>query len=112
MAFHRAALLEKGKSGQTGERAGRSFSSTGVRLPITNTVEPISHCNERFKVDQKKGRDFFLTMEIQNSAAAVENLLSTATSLGLATVGLGILDMVKDDILWFLEESAEHLEIE
>ena len=45
-------------------------------------------------------------MEIQSSAAAVENLLVAATSLGLATVWLGILFLMKDDVLSFLGEPA------
>jgi nitroreductase len=43
-------------------------------------------------------------MEIQSSAAAVQNLLLAATSLGLATVWLGILFLLKDDVLQFLGE--------
>jgi nitroreductase len=48
--------------------------------------------------------DFFRTMEIQSSAAAVENILLAATSLGLGTVWLGILYLIKDDVLRFLGE--------
>jgi nitroreductase len=48
--------------------------------------------------------DFFRTMEIQSSAAAVQNLLLAATSLGLATVWLGILYLIKDEVLDFLGE--------
>ncbi|HYH04900.1 MAG TPA: nitroreductase family protein, partial [Bacillota bacterium] len=36
--------------------------------------------------------------------AAVQNLLLAATSLGLATVWLGILYLIKDDVLNLLEE--------
>ena len=43
-------------------------------------------------------------MEIQSSAAAVENLLLAATSLDLATVWLGILYLIKDEVLKFLGE--------
>ena len=43
-------------------------------------------------------------MEIQSSAAAVENLLLAATSIGLSTVWLGILYLIKDDLLRFLGE--------
>jgi nitroreductase len=43
-------------------------------------------------------------MEIQSSAAAVQNLLLAATSLGLATVWLGILFLLKDEVLQFLGE--------
>ncbi len=48
--------------------------------------------------------DFFRTMEIQSSAAAVQNILLAATSLGLGTVWLGILYLIKDDVLRFLGE--------
>ena len=44
-------------------------------------------------------------MEIQSSAAAVENLLLAATSLGIGSVWLGILFFIKDDVLAFLGES-------
>ena len=43
-------------------------------------------------------------MEIQSSAAAVQNLLIAATSLGLATVWLGVLVLIKNDVLRFLGE--------
>ena len=43
-------------------------------------------------------------MEIQSSAAAVENLLIAATSLGLGSVWLGILFLIKDEVLRFLGE--------
>ena len=43
-------------------------------------------------------------MEIQSSAAAVQNLLLAATSLGLATVWLGILYLIKDEVLELLGE--------
>jgi len=48
--------------------------------------------------------DFFRIMEIQSSAAAVQNLLLAATSLGLSTVWLGVLVLIKNDILRFLGE--------
>ena len=43
-------------------------------------------------------------MEIQSSAAAVENLLLAATSMGLGAVWLGILYLIKEQILDFLRE--------
>ena len=43
-------------------------------------------------------------MEIQSSAAAVENLLLAATSLGLGSVWLGMLFLIKDEVLRFLGE--------
>ena len=39
-----------------------------------------------------------------SSAAAVGNLLLAATSLGVACVWLGILSLIKDDVLQFLGE--------
>ena len=41
-----------------------------------------------------------------SAAAAVENMLLAATSLGLSTVWLGILFLIKDDVLRFLEEPS------
>ncbi len=55
-------------------------------------------------MDQESARDFFRTMEIQSSAAAVENLLLAATSLGLGSVWLGILFLIKREVLTFLGE--------
>ena len=45
-------------------------------------------------------------MEIQSSAAAVENLLLAATSLGISAVWLGVLYFIKDEVRNFLEESG------
>ena len=73
---------------------------------MANTGELIHHGSELFKVAKEAARDFFRTMEIQSSAAAVENLLLAATSLGLGSVWLGILYLIKDEILRFLDEPA------
>ena len=73
-------------------------------VAVANTGELIRHGSERFQVDKEAARDFFRTMEIQSSAAAVENLLLAATSLGLGAVWLGILFLIKDDVLRFLGE--------
>jgi nitroreductase len=43
-------------------------------------------------------------LEIQSSAAAVENLLLATTSLGTSSVWLGVLFLIKDDVLNLLEE--------
>jgi nitroreductase len=43
-------------------------------------------------------------MEIQSSAAAVQNLLLAVTSLGLGAVWLGVLYLLKEDVLRFLGE--------
>lgn len=82
--------------------ASRSIISAPVVVAVANTGELISHGVELFQVDG--AQEFFRTMEIQSSAAAVENLLLAATSLGIATVWLGILFLIKDDVLKYLEE--------
>jgi len=84
--------------------AARSILSASVVVAVANTGELISHGTQLFKVDQKIAGDFFRTMEIQSSAAAVENMLLAATSLGLATVWLGILILIKDEVLELLGE--------
>ena len=84
--------------------AARSIISAPTVIAVANTGELISRGTDLFKVEKETAKDFFRTMEIQNSAAAVENLLLAATSLGLATVWLGILFLIKDDILSFLGE--------
>lgn len=84
--------------------SAKSIFNAPAVIAVANTSELIKHGTDLFKVGQEMGRDFFRTMEIQNSAAAVENLLLAATSLGLATVWLGILYMIKDSVLEFLGE--------
>ena len=84
--------------------AARSIASAPVTIAVVNTGDLISHGTELFQVDRELGFDFFRTMKIQSSAAAVENLLLAATSLGLGAVWLGILFLIKDRILTFLEE--------
>lgn len=84
--------------------SAKSISSAPAVIAVANTSELIKHGTDLFKVDKERGVDFFRTMEIQNSAAAVENLLIAATSLGLATVWLGILYLMKDEVLSFLGE--------
>ena len=84
--------------------AARSILSAPVVVAVANTGELIDHGSKLFKVEKELAKDFFRTMEIQSSAAAVENMLLAATSLGLATVWLGILFMIKDDVLRFLGE--------
>ena len=79
---------------------------------MANTGELIKHGTTTFSVDFDVNYDsnfnilwdFFRTMEIQSSAAAVQNLLLAATSSGLATVWLGILYLIKNDILALLDE--------
>jgi nitroreductase len=84
--------------------AARSIAGAPVVIAIANTGDLIRHGTQLFKVQREIAYDFFRTMEIQSSAAAVQNLLLGATSLGLATVWLGILYMIKDDVLEFLGE--------
>ena len=84
--------------------AARSILSAPVIIAVANTGDLIEHGTQLFKISKEMAKDFFRTMEIQSSAAAVENMLLAATSLGLATVWLGILFLIKDDILQFLGE--------
>jgi nitroreductase len=83
----------------------RSISSAPVVVAVMNTGGLIEHGTSLFHIEQDHARDFFRTMEIQSSAAAVENLLLAATSLGLGTVWLGVLYLIKDEVLRFLGES-------
>jgi len=84
--------------------ASRSIASAPAVITVANSGELISRGTELFKVDKHVAQDFFRIMEIQSSAAAVENLLIAATSLGLATVWLGVLVLIKNDILKFVGE--------
>jgi nitroreductase len=84
--------------------AARSIVSAPVVIAVANTSELITHGVNLFKVNKEMAHDFFRTMEIQSSAAAVQNILLAATSLGLAAVWLGILFLIKDDVLAFLGE--------
>lgn len=84
--------------------AARSIASAPVVIGIANTGDLIRHGGELFGLENPSVADFFRTMEIQSSAAAVQNLLLAATSLGLATVWLGILFLIKDDVLALLDE--------
>ena len=84
--------------------AARSITSAPIVIAIANTGELIQHGAKLFQLDQALSNDFFRTMEIQSSSAAVQNLLLAATSLGLGTVWLGIMYLIKDEILEFLNE--------
>lgn len=85
--------------------ASRCLASAPVVISVNNTGSLIAHGSELFNLEPERSRDFFRTMEIQSSAAAVENLLLAATSLGLGSVWLGILYLIKDEVLTFLGES-------
>ena len=84
--------------------ASRSIASAPVVIAVANTGELISRGTELFKVDKNIASDFFRIMEIQSSAAAVQNLLIAATSIGLATVWLGVLALIKKEVLRFIGE--------
>lgn len=86
--------------------AARSIHSAPAVVVVANTGELISHGTELFQIEKEQALDFFKTMEIQSSAAAIQNLLVAATSLGLATVWLGILFLIKDDVLRLMGEQA------
>ena len=86
--------------------AARSIVTAPVVIAVANTGELIRRGSELFQVDKEGARDFFRIMEIQSSAAAVENLLLSATSLGIGSVWLGILFLIKDDVMEFLGEPA------
>lgn len=90
-----AALLRMG---------AKSILSAPVVVAVANTGDLIRHGTDLFKVEKEMAHDFFRTMEIQSSAAAVQNMLLAATSLGLGSVWLGILYLIKDEVLRFLGE--------
>lgn len=85
--------------------AARTILSAPVVIAVMNTGTLIRHGTELFNIEQDVSGDFFRTMEIQSSAAAVENLLLAATSLGLGSVWLGILYLIKNEVLSFLGEA-------
>ncbi len=82
--------------------AARSIASAPLVIAVVNTGELIQRGPALFEVDDESVRDFFRVMEIQSSAAAVENMLIAAASLGLSTVWLGILIMIQEELLNFL----------
>jgi len=86
--------------------AARSIVGAPVVIAVVNTGDLIEHGTELFEIGKDQAYDFFRTMEIQSSAAAVENLLLAATSLGLGAVWLGILFLLKDEVRAFLGEPA------
>lgn len=92
--------------------AARSLVNAPVVIAVKNTGSLISHGSELFQIEKERSWDFFRTMEIQSSAAAVENLLLAATSLGLGSVWLGILYLIKNEVLTFLgEEKGEFMAV-
>ncbi|OHB56846.1 MAG: nitroreductase [Planctomycetes bacterium GWF2_42_9] len=84
--------------------AARSIASAPIAVAVVNTGELMDRGTELFKVDKNQAHNFFRIMEIQSSAAAVQNLMLAAGSIGLATVWLGILVLVTKEVLQFLDE--------
>jgi nitroreductase len=82
----------------------RTIATAPVVIAVANTGELMRHGAELFPINGEQNRDFFRTMEIQGSAAAVQNLLLAATALGLGSVWLGILYLMKDEVLQMLGE--------
>lgn len=82
--------------------AARSIASAPVVIAIMNTGELIQRGHELFDINKETARDFFRIMEIQSSAAAVQNMLIAATSIGLSSVWLGVLIMIQQEVLTFL----------
>jgi len=82
--------------------AARSIASAPIVVAVVNTGELLQRGPELFEVDKEIAVDFFRIMEIQSSAAAVENMLLAATSIGLSSVWLGILIMIQEQVLHFL----------
>lgn len=92
--------------------ASRTLANAPVVIGVKNTGSLISHGSSLFQIERERSFDFFRTMEIQSSAAAVENLLLAATALGLGSVWLGILYLIKNEVLEFLgEEQGEFMAV-
>ena len=85
--------------------SARCISNAPVVIAVINSGALIDHGTQLFKVGKKLGKDFFRTMEIQSSSAAVQNILLAATALGLGSVWLGIMFLMKDEVRAFLGES-------
>jgi nitroreductase len=66
--------------------ACRSIAGAAVVIAVVNTGELIRRGPRLFAVNQEEVRDFFRIMEIQSSAAAVQNMLLAAASLGIGLV--------------------------
>jgi nitroreductase len=82
--------------------ASRSILSAPVVIAVSNTGELINRGQDLFAMNTDQTKDFFRIMEIQSSAAAVENMLIAATSISLASVWLGVLIMIQKEVLSFL----------
>ncbi len=84
--------------------AGQIIQSAPVVVAIFNTGE-LAH--EIEGEHRREFQDFFRLMEIQSASAAVENLMIAATSLGIGTVWLGAVCLIKERIGYILGQEAE-----
>ena len=84
--------------------ACRTITMSPVVVAVANTGELIRHGTELFAIKADMAEDFFRVMEIQSSSAAVENLILAAKSLGVDSVWLGIMVLMKDQVLELLGE--------
>ncbi len=84
--------------------AGQIIQSAPVVVAIFNTGE-LAH--EIEGEHRREFQDFFRLMEIQSASAAVENLMIAATSLGIGTVWLGAVCLIKERIGRILGQEAE-----
>lgn len=111
LVSHHAASFPK-PSASILRMAARSIAGAPVVIGVNNTGDLIQHGSELFQIEKERSFDFFRTMEIQSSAAAVQNLLLAATSLGLGSVWLGILYLIKEEILGFMgEDNGEFMAV-
>jgi nitroreductase len=84
--------------------SGQIIQSAPVVVAIFNTGE-LAH--EIEGEHSREFREFFRLMEVQSSSAAVENLMIAATSLGIGTVWLGAVCLIKEKIARLLGQEAE-----
>ncbi|NLE11385.1 MAG: nitroreductase family protein [Actinobacteria bacterium] len=90
-------------------RAAQTIAGAPVVVAVVNTGRLMEHSPELSDAEREADATIFRTMEIQNSAAAIENLLLAATSLGIGSVWLGILLLLKRQVLELLGEPSGEL---
>lgn len=84
--------------------ASQIIKSAPLVVAIFNTGELMK------ELGVESGReidDFFRLMEIQSTSAAVQNLMLAASSMGLGTVWLGAVYLIKEEIATFLDQEGE-----
>jgi nitroreductase len=86
--------------------ASQIIASAPVVIAIMNTGE-LSREMLREDEEHRGIGDFFRLMEIQSASAAVQNLMLAATSLGLGTVWLGAVCLLKDEIIAYLGQTGD-----